>query len=126
MAPQMSELLDDLVAETRVVEGMLDPLSDAEWERFTPAEGWRIRDQVSHLAYFDQAAMLAAIDPERFRAEARELVGRGDRFTDEIAEQYRGLPRRGCWSGLPPRGATWSTPSPAWTSRPGCRDTARR
>jgi uncharacterized protein (TIGR03084 family) len=92
MAPTMSELLTDLVDETLVVDDMLAPLEDASWERPTPAEGWRIRDQVSHLAYFDETAALAATDPDRFRAEAQELVGRGDRFTDGIADEYRTLP----------------------------------
>ncbi len=92
MAPTMSELLTDLVDETLVVDDMLAPLEDAGWERPTPAEGWRIRDQVSHLAYFDETAALSATDPDRFRAEAQALVGRGDRFTDEVADEYRTLP----------------------------------
>ncbi len=92
MAPTMSELLTDLVDETRVVDDMLVPLDDATWERATPAEGWRIRDQVSHLAYFDETAALSATDSDRFRAQAQELIGRGDRFTDEIADEYRALP----------------------------------
>ncbi|MQA13206.1 MAG: TIGR03084 family protein [Pseudonocardiaceae bacterium] len=92
MAPTMSELLTDLVDETLVVDEMLTPLDDAAWERPTPAEGWRIRDQVSHLAYFDETAALSATDPDRFRAGAEALAGRGDRFTDEIADEYRALP----------------------------------
>lgn len=91
MAPTMSELLTDLADESRVVDDLLAPLDDASWERPTPAEGWRIRDQVSHLAYFDETAALSATDPDRFRAQAQELAGRGDRFTDEIADEYRAL-----------------------------------
>jgi uncharacterized protein (TIGR03083 family) len=76
-----------------VLTGMLMTLDDAEWDRPTPAPGWAIRDQISHLAYFDDAATLAATDPDRFRAETVALIRRlGASFTDQIAEQYRRLP----------------------------------
>ena len=89
-------LLDDLVAETEALTGMLAPLDDPTWERPTPAPGWAIRDQVSHLAYFDDAATLAATDPGRFRAETAALTGgldtRGAALADQIAGRYRQLP----------------------------------
>jgi uncharacterized protein (TIGR03084 family) len=87
----MSQLLDDLAAETRVIEAMLEPLPAGDWERATPAEGWAIRDQVSHLAYFDETARIAATEPERFRTGAEALLARGETFTDEIAAEYRNL-----------------------------------
>jgi uncharacterized protein (TIGR03084 family) len=86
----LAGLLDDLVAETEVLTGMLAPLDDLAWERATPAPGWAIRDQVSHLAYFDDAATLAATDPGRFRAETAALTGTSP--SDEIAGRYRQLP----------------------------------
>jgi hypothetical protein len=82
MTPTTSELLADLVDETRVVDGMIAALDDAAWEWPTPAEGWWVRDQVSHLAYFDETATLAVTDPDRFRDETETLAGRGERFTD--------------------------------------------
>jgi uncharacterized protein (TIGR03084 family) len=92
----LAGLLDDLVAETEVLTGMLAPLDDPVWERPTPAPGWAIRDQVSHLAYFDDAATLAATDPDRFRAETAALTARldtpGVALSDQIAGQYRRLP----------------------------------
>ncbi len=88
----LAGLLDDLVAETEVLTGMLAPLDDAAWECPTPAPGWAIRDQVSHLAYFDDAATLAAIDPDRFRAETAALTARldtpGAALSDQIAGQH--------------------------------------
>jgi uncharacterized protein (TIGR03084 family) len=91
----MSQLCGDLAAETRVLEAMLEPLPAAGWERATPAAGWAIRDQVSHLAYFDETATLAATDAERFRADAAALLARGESFTDEIAAEHRHLPAAG-------------------------------
>jgi uncharacterized protein (TIGR03084 family) len=92
----LAGLLDDLVAETTVLTGMLAPLDALAWEWPTPAPGWAIRDQVSHLAYFDEAATLAATDPDRFRAETAALTGGldtpGAALSDQIAGQYRQLP----------------------------------
>lgn len=89
MAIDMNALLGDLVAETEVVVAMLAPLSDSAWELPTPAAGWVIRDQVTHLAYFDEAALLSLRDPEQFQADAASLGVYGDLFPDEIAKRYR-------------------------------------
>ncbi len=89
MAIDINALLEDLVAETEVVVAMLAPLEDASWDLPTPAVGWAIRDQVSHLAYFDEAALLSLRDPEQFRADAAALSVYGDSFPDEIAKRYR-------------------------------------
>jgi uncharacterized protein (TIGR03084 family) len=89
MAADLDALLTDLADETRVVDDVLAPLNETEWERPTPAVGWAIRDQVSHLAYFDETATLAATDPDRFRTEAAELMALGSGFPDEIARRYR-------------------------------------
>ncbi|MEW9549364.1 TIGR03084 family metal-binding protein [Nonomuraea sp. NPDC050783] len=82
----MAELLDDLRAETASLEELLAPLREADWELPTPAEGWAVRDQVSHLAWFDEAAVRAVTDPEGFTAS---LAG----FTsvDDLARQAREL-----------------------------------
>jgi uncharacterized protein (TIGR03084 family) len=92
-ADRLPGLLDDLIAETDVLTAMLAPLDDAGWDRPTPAAGWAIRDQVSHLAWFDDAATLAATDPGRFRAEAAAAQpGSAASFPDQIAARYRQLP----------------------------------
>jgi len=90
MPVDLSALADDLRAETRELERLLDPLVPADWERPTPAEGWAVRDQISHLAYFDEQAALAATDPDAFRAGRDEAVARGE-ITETIAERYRSL-----------------------------------
>ncbi|MFJ8816597.1 TIGR03084 family metal-binding protein [Amycolatopsis thermoflava] len=83
------QLLTDLRAESAALDQMIAGLSPQRWERPTPAEGWAIRDQVSHLAYFDEAAVLAATDPDAFRGHARELLALGPGFPDVIAARYR-------------------------------------
>jgi uncharacterized protein (TIGR03084 family) len=90
--PRLTGLLDDLAAETEVVENLLAGLEASDWELPTSAVGWAIRDQVSHLAFFDQAAISAATDPDRFREDAAELLALGPTFPDIVAARYRGMP----------------------------------
>ena len=92
MAVDMKGLSDDLWGETRVLETLLDPLDEPGWDTPTPAEGWLVRDQVSHLAYFDEAAATAVEDPERFRAERTEALADVDAFTARLVERCRALP----------------------------------
>ncbi|WP_219418143.1 TIGR03084 family metal-binding protein [Pseudonocardia nigra] len=86
-APDMSALADDLAAETAELRAVLAGLSDDAWETPTPAVGWAVRDQVSHLAHFDDAAVRSATDPEGFRAELAAAEGGVD--PDRIAAGYR-------------------------------------
>lgn len=92
MPADIHALLADLAAETGVLRDMLVPLDDAGWDTATPADGWTVRDQVCHLAYFDEAATLAAADPPRFRAGAAELMRAGLASADEIALRNRDMP----------------------------------
>jgi uncharacterized protein (TIGR03084 family) len=91
MPADLSALTADLVAESASLEEILAPLTPPQWQLPTPAAGWTIADQVSHLAYFDETTLLSIRDPERFRREAAALGGRGDDFPDQIAAEYRHL-----------------------------------
>src|ERR1017187_8717525 len=93
MTLTMTALVGDLAAESAQLTYILAALTDEQWELPTPAVGWAIRDQVSHLAYFNDAAALAGTDPARFRREASKLM-RNEHFTDEIALKYRHLSPR--------------------------------
>ncbi len=81
----MDTLCDELTAEQddldRIVAG-------ADLEVATPAPGWSVRDQITHLWFFDQRALIALTDPDAFRADAEELLRRG---TDVANEQGRDL-----------------------------------
>jgi uncharacterized protein (TIGR03084 family) len=92
MAVSMATLVADLAAESAELTAILVPLAPDDWELPTPAAGWAIRDQVSHLAFFDEAASLTATDPDRFRAEAVQLMDAGPEFTEEVTREYRRLP----------------------------------
>ncbi len=87
----MDALADDLAAETAALRALLVPLTEDGWRQPTPAVGWSIGDQVSHLAHFDDVAVQSATDPDAFRAELEETVAAGGISPDAIAARYRDL-----------------------------------
>ena len=67
MPVDMRALTTDLAAESAELYEVLSVLAEPDWGRDTAAAGWTVRDQVTHLAYFDETATLSATDPDRFR-----------------------------------------------------------
>jgi uncharacterized protein (TIGR03084 family) len=65
------EVVHDLADEHRALERVLERLPAEAFERDTHAIGWSVRDQVAHLAHFDEAAVLAMGDPETFKTHFR-------------------------------------------------------
>jgi uncharacterized protein (TIGR03084 family) len=66
--PDMQAICGDLAAEHEALDTLVGPLDDRGWDVLTPAEGWTVRDQIGHLAFFDEMAAEAATRPEAFRA----------------------------------------------------------
>ncbi len=64
--PGIEEIAADLVAEHEQLDEIVVPLDDVQWDNQTPAAGWAVRDQISHLAFFDDAGALALEDPDAF------------------------------------------------------------
>jgi uncharacterized protein (TIGR03084 family) len=84
----VADLAADLAAET---SDLLPVLARADWDAATPAEGWTVRDQVTHLAFFDDAVVLSLRDPAGFARQRAEQVALGGDFPDLLAERYRNL-----------------------------------
>ena len=61
-------VLQDLADEHAALDAVVTGIDAAAWEAPTPSPGWRVRDQIGHLAYFDQMALVSAIDPGSFAA----------------------------------------------------------
>jgi uncharacterized protein (TIGR03084 family) len=87
----MPALAADLEAESAVLRAVLAGLDEPDWRRPTPAAGWSVGDQVSHLAHFDDVALRSATDPAGFATEKAELDAAGGISPDAVAERYRGL-----------------------------------
>jgi uncharacterized protein (TIGR03084 family) len=65
---------DDLEAEHAFLDDVVANLADGDWHSPTPSVGWTVQDQIGHLAFFDDAAVLAITDPASFPAHVTELI----------------------------------------------------
>jgi uncharacterized protein (TIGR03084 family) len=88
MFPQVGDFLDECDA----LSGLLEPLSDGDFETRTQFKGWTIHDVVAHLHHWNVAAELSLRDAAGFRAFMKpvgEGLARG-RPLVEIAEEWLG------------------------------------
>jgi uncharacterized protein (TIGR03084 family) len=90
MAVDLEALCDDLAAEGDDLIAMVTGLDAAGWATPTPAAGWNVRDQVAHVARFDDAARLSIVDPARFEATRHGPDGALG-IVDAAAERDRAL-----------------------------------
>jgi len=63
----------DLEAEHAALDGVVAGLSAEQWDTATPAIPWTIRHQIAHLAFFDDCATQAVVDPEGFGAALAQI-----------------------------------------------------
>jgi uncharacterized protein (TIGR03084 family) len=85
--PDISELTSDLDAESAAVDALVADLPSADWARSTPAEGWTIAHQISHLAWTDLVAYLSATDPASFTRALATAADDPDGFVDRAAAE---------------------------------------
>jgi uncharacterized protein (TIGR03084 family) len=81
----LAQLLGDLAAESAALDAVVAHLEETAWLCPTPAEGWTVAHQIAHLAWTDQQALLAATDPEGFRATLAETGPRLGTLADDAA-----------------------------------------
>ena len=80
----LESLCDDLLAERAESLGFLDEVGD-DWGLATPAPGWSVLDQITHLAWVDEAAAMAIVDPDAFC----EMRDHGRRVVESVVEASR-------------------------------------
>lgn len=91
----VSEVLEDLVAEQQALDDVVARLAPDQWDLATPSPRWTVTDQIGHLTYFDRAAAIAIMSSEHFAQWRDELLGK---FSDDLAVdeytlgEYRQLP----------------------------------
>lgn len=88
-------ICDDLRVERESLDVMVRNLTEADWDTPTPAEGWSVHDQISHLSFFDEQAALAVRNPDAFQAALSEIVKDLDAFMSGPLEKGRSLPPTG-------------------------------
>ncbi|MGH2685093.1 MAG: TIGR03084 family metal-binding protein [Actinomycetota bacterium] len=87
----MKDICADLSAEHDALDRLVAGLDEPGWDTPTPAEGWSIRDTISHLAFFDGAALAAAVDPEAFSAELEQVASDPDGYIAQAVRKGRSL-----------------------------------
>lgn len=88
----VADLLTDLADESAEVDAMVAPLSDVEWARPTPADGWTVAHQIAHLAWTDHATLLSATDSEAFAAQMAAAANDPEGFVDRGAVEFLAPP----------------------------------
>lgn len=68
MTGLLDGILADLAAEGDALDALVSSLDEPAWRTPTPAEGWDVATQVAHLAWTDEAAVLAATDKDGWDA----------------------------------------------------------
>lgn len=69
----MKDAADDLRAEYRELAGLCRALTPAQWRQPGAFYGWTPWDEVAHLCFFDETALLAASDADAFARDAQAL-----------------------------------------------------
>jgi uncharacterized protein (TIGR03084 family) len=90
---EMEAICADLALEYADLDHVLESAHD--WGTATAAEGWSVADTVSHLWFFDQRALLALTDVERFADDAERLMARG---IEASIEPGRSMGRDELWN----------------------------
>jgi uncharacterized protein (TIGR03084 family) len=70
----VQQICNDLAAEHGSLDDLVARLASAGWDVATPSPGWAVRDQISHLGYYDRAAVLAITDPDAFQESVVGLL----------------------------------------------------
>ena len=89
----VDSLVDDLIAESATLRQVLDGLPAADWARATPAAGWTVTDQISHLAYFDDVAVQSAVRARRGSGAELEKIEAAGGIDSPTRVAARGAPR---------------------------------
>jgi uncharacterized protein (TIGR03084 family) len=76
----LQSLAADLRGEQDALDAVVAGLPDEAWARPTPSPGWAVRDQIGHLTYFDDTAVLAITDPDAFKASVTALFESGENY----------------------------------------------
>ncbi|MBU0462703.1 MAG: TIGR03084 family protein [Proteobacteria bacterium] len=70
----MKDICKDLADEHAALDAIVKGLDEAGWQTVTSFYGWSIKDEISHLAYFDRSAFLAATDVEAFGKDVEKMI----------------------------------------------------
>jgi len=73
----MEELCRELENEYHTLDLILQKLDQKGWNLVTPFDSWTIGEEIGHIAYYDNKAILAVTDPGGFKSHLKELMAAG-------------------------------------------------
>jgi len=80
----MEPICIDLAMEQQELDAVVTNLDEAGWRTMTPSEGWDIKEQIRHLAYFENRAKMAASNPKAFKQWFEEMLQDPNKMTRHI------------------------------------------
>ncbi|MTD54446.1 TIGR03084 family metal-binding protein [Amycolatopsis pithecellobii] len=83
----LGAILADLTVETQELDDIVANLSEVDWKRPTPADGWTIAHQIGHLSWTDRQLVTSLTEPEKWPAEVEKLRREGDDYLDRAAAE---------------------------------------
>jgi uncharacterized protein (TIGR03084 family) len=81
----ITELCDDLTAESAEVDALVADLPDGTWAAATPAAGWTIAHQIAHLHWTDTTALKSITDVDAFGLDLAIAATDPAGFVDQFA-----------------------------------------
>jgi len=84
----IKELSRDLATEYNVLDGIVSELDEQQWKTVTSFYGWDIKDEITHLAYYDESAGLSVSDPDAFVLFFNELKQNPGNWNEKTFAPY--------------------------------------
>jgi uncharacterized protein (TIGR03084 family) len=85
----LSQIVDDLRAESDELDALVAALPDDGWAAPTPAAGWTIAHQIGHLLWTDRGALVSVTDEDGFadvvKSALDDPIGFVNAAADELA-----------------------------------------
>ena len=96
----MKQICNDLANEYEVLDTIVAALDESGWNTMTPAEGWTVKDQIRHLAYYDERARLAVSEPEEFAQHLADITTDPEehhKLQEKVGKELGGVELLGWW-----------------------------
>jgi len=88
----LSQIVDDLRAESDELDALVAALPDDGWAAPTPAAGWTIAHQIGHLLWTDRGALVSVTDEDGFADVVKAALDDPIGFVNAAAEEVAAVP----------------------------------
>jgi uncharacterized protein (TIGR03084 family) len=88
----LSQIVDDLRAESDELDALVAPLAEDRWTAPTPAERWTIAHQIGHLLWTDRGALVSVTDSDAFADVVKTALEDPIGFVNTAADELAAVP----------------------------------